>query len=60
MPTKNLSLVRLNVRLPDATYAMLKQVAEANAVPMSALIRMLVVAWAKSNPTIIPATAPRP
>lgn len=48
MPESNdqLHLIRLSVRLPSPAFARLKQEAQTNAVPMSALVRMLVVKWA--------------
>ncbi|GEM_PF-6759807 len=60
MPNDNQSLVRLNVRLPTVAYDKLKRVAAANAVPMSALIRMLVVEWAEADARVSPAISPRP
>lgn len=58
MPSNNVSLIRLNIRLPEATHAKLRQVAATKAVPMSALIRMLVVEWIEGD-TALP-TPPRP
>jgi len=46
---KTSTLIRMNVRLPNSTVSTLRTVAETNAVPMAALIRMLVVEWARKQ-----------
>ena len=50
----NDTLVRLTIRLPRPTIDKLRLVAAAHAVPMSALVRMLMIEWAATSTRIDP------
>ena len=60
MPSKSPSLVRLNVRLPESIHATLRDESDATAIPMSALVRQLVVEWVRASQKPTSKTPSRP